>query len=173
MTDMVLTPVRKPLTVDELQEALAVLGLQLFRFSYAASAPHELALRQQVFIHGQESQTRTGAVLRQRMGEQHLTVYAYQRTDTVELRLQGTTGAVGWPAVSLNGYAAQTWYQFPQPALGPDRFTPLFVYAANAQSIQGIGCTPEGCGIEAVPLETILSGHEFVLVVSALCRQSE
>lgn len=79
MADMILTPTDASLTADELQQAVEILGLRLFRFDNSAQAPHQLSLRLQGFVNGQLDQTFSDLVLGQRDGEQRRCLYSSQR----------------------------------------------------------------------------------------------
>jgi hypothetical protein len=167
---MVLTPTQASLTADTLQQAIEGLGLRFFRFHYTASIPHELARRLQVFLRGEASRAASDKLLRQDAGEQHLTVYLYHPADRLTVSVRGTTAALRWPAISLEGYEARTWHQFPRPVLGPGCLTSLFVYMANPQRIDEEGSGTQAGRVGSVVLETIFTENELVIAGSAILK---
>jgi TonB family protein len=135
--------VTNPLTIDDIQSAFELLGLNVDRFSYEAPVRHELSLHYEVYRNGKLVDKIRGGSMGQAAGRIGVTLYTQQTDSTVRFTTKTvrgkSSGSTSSAPIRTKGLIAKMYVQ-------PEKFTlvegaenPYFIFVADSQSVSGNG----------------------------------
>lgn len=155
----VLRSVQEPLSAEDIQSALDVLGLKIVRFTCSTPAECKIRLSLQKYIHGAAEGSAGDAVCTLQPSQQQLTMFAHEQNGSLTFTFQAGGSRVSPGSISLEGYRAKTWGRLNSGPMEKGRPVPFYLFAANLNGIDGF--SPDR------PVEELTGKYALAVVVYA------
>jgi hypothetical protein len=156
--DYAIEKVTHPLSNDEVVSAFNALGLTIVRFDCMLPQRTGIHISSEQFVDGKSSGAESEGTLYVDKGLQKLLLFKKEREDkTVEFSLKSNGATTSCGTASLDGYHATTHGSIGIDTLTPDK-KPIYVYAANRSSIEGLSS-------ESVDVEVLAEKYAFLMVL--------
>ncbi len=132
----VLRSVHEPLSAEDIQSALDVLGLRIERFTCSTPAECRIRISLQKYIHGAAEGSGGDAVCTLQPSQQQLTMFAYEQNGSLTFTFQAEGSRVSPGSINLEGYHARTWGRLNSGPMEKGRPVPFYLFAANLNGIE-------------------------------------
>ena len=158
-------PAEVPMTADEMEAALDYLGLRMERFSCEVADHHDIQVSLQQSVKGNRKKAQDLATLTLDPGQHTLLLFMHQNDDEIDFAIQSEGYRSGGGKISTNECNARVWDRLTPDPLPVGKKLPIFVWAANHQTISSLGLTKS--------VDDLVLEYEMAIVISAEIQQKQ
>jgi hypothetical protein len=159
VADYEIQRIKGPLSPEDIEAALDVLGMKIERFNYYLPVKTQVTFFGQEYIKGVAQSISHNSSLFLDSGLQKFMLFAYRENDSVKFSIQAGGGRVGCGSLNIKDFGASTQGLMNQKELKSGPEIPLYLFAANKNGIESF--SPDDT------IEKLVKKYELAFVIYA------